>query len=90
MTKTLTSRQRDVLACIRQHIDSNGYPPSVREVAESLAITSNAAIGHLAACERKGHLRRAPGIARGITLVDSSGSGSRQEHHRTSRQEIDS
>lgn len=88
--KTLTRRQRDVVACIRQHLARHGFPPSVREVAESLDITGNAVYGHLAACERKGHLRRAPGIARGITLTDSSGSGSRQDHHHASRQEIDS
>lgn len=87
--KTLTSRQRDVLAFVRGYLASHGYPPSVRELAETLDITGNAVHGHLTAIERKGHLRRVPGIARGITLIDSSGSGSRQDHHHASRQEID-
>lgn len=88
--KTLTSRQRDVVACIRRYVDAHGYPPATREIARDLCITGNAVYGHLTAIERKGHIRRVPGIARGITLIDSSGSGSRQDHHHASRQEIDS
>lgn len=85
MTKTLTSRQSDVLAFVRGYLDAHGYPPATREIAQELDITDTAAHGHLVAIERKGHLRRAPGIARGITLTDSSGSGIRQEHHLASR-----
>lgn len=70
MTKTLTSRQRDVLAIIRSHLATHGYPPATREIAQKLGVTDTAASGHLLAIERKGLLRRAPGIARGITLVD--------------------
>lgn len=88
--KTLTSRQSDVLTYVRGYLDAHGYPPATREIAQELDITGNAVYGHLAAIERKGHLRRAPGIARGITLLDSCGSGSRQEHHLASRQENDS
>jgi len=87
MTRPLTSRQTDVLAYLRAYLDAHGFPPSTREIAQELAITDTAAHGHLVAIERKGHLRRAPGIARGITLIDSSGSGSRQDHHHASRQE---
>lgn len=87
--KTLTSRQTDVLAYLHAYVDAHGFPPSTREVARELDITDTAAHGHLAAIERKGHLRRAPGIARGITLLGSSGSGSRQDHRHASRQEND-
>ena len=85
--RDLTERQSEVLAFIRQHLDRKGFPPSTREIAENFEINPTAATGHIAACEKKGHLRRAPGIARGITLLDFSGSGSRQGRHRASRQE---
>ena len=89
MTRPLTSRQTDVLAYLRAYLDAHGYPPATREIAQELAITDTAAHGHLVAIERKGYLRRAPGIARGIRLLDSSGSGSRPEHHHPSRTEND-
>lgn len=87
MTRPLTSRQRDVLAFVRGYLDAHGYPPATREIARQLDITDTAAHGHLVAIERKGFLRRAPGIARGITLTGPSGSGSRTEHHHASRTE---
>lgn len=87
--KTLTPRQRDVIACIRRYVDAHGYPPATREIARDLSITGNAVFGHLTAIERKGHLRRAPGVARGIQLLDPSGSGTRQDLHHVSRQEHD-
>lgn len=88
--RTLTPRQRDVVACIRRYVDAHGYPPATAEIARDLSITGNAVYGHLTAIERKGFLLRAAGIARGIRLLDPPGSGSREGHHRTGRLEIDS
>ena len=85
--RALTRRQKDVVACIRQHLARHGYPPSTREIAESLEITPTAATGHIAACEKKGLLRRSPGIARGIRLLGPSGSGSRPGPSHASRTE---
>jgi repressor LexA len=68
MTRQLTDRQREVAAIIRSYTGSNGFPPTLREIADRLGVTIPAAAAHLAAIERKGLLVRAPRIARGIVL----------------------
>ena len=55
----LTKRQAEILAFIRQHIDANGFPPTVREICRAFAIRStNGVADHLKSLERKGHLER--------------------------------
>lgn len=67
--RALTARQSDVLACIRQHLDRHGYPPSTRELAIWLGVTPTAIDGHIHALQKKGALQRSPGVARGIRLT---------------------
>lgn len=66
MSTGLTGKQASVLTYIRAYIRERGYPPTVREVALHLGgVSTNAAQGHLVALERKGWLRRTPGVSRG-------------------------
>lgn len=66
----LTVRQRRVLEVIRNSIDRRGYPPSLREIGDSVGLTSPSSVAHqLAALERKGHLRRDPNRPRAIEVV---------------------
>ncbi|MFQ5464321.1 MAG: transcriptional repressor LexA [Thermodesulfobacteriota bacterium] len=70
MARGLTDRQKDVLDFIEGFMAAHGYPPSVREVAASLGISGAAnAAKHLAALERKGYLRRRPGLSRAMELA---------------------
>ncbi len=55
----LTSRQRRVLEVIRDHMQRQGYPPSVREIGEAVGLTSTSSVAHqLGTLQRKGFLRR--------------------------------
>lgn len=66
----LTVRQRRVLEVIRSSIDRRGYPPSLREIGDSVGLTSPSSVAHqLAALERKGYLRRDPNRPRAIEVV---------------------
>lgn len=70
MARGLTERQKTVLEFIRGFMAGHGYAPSVREVAEDLGISgAKNAAKHLAALERKGYLRRRPGLSRAMELA---------------------
>jgi repressor LexA len=64
----LTQRQRQVLQFITAFSDSNGYPPSQREIAGHLKVSGTLPVmKHLDALERKGYIKR-ENVNRGITL----------------------
>ena len=66
----LTARQRMVLETIRSSVERRGYPPSMREIGESVGLTSPSSVKHqLTALERKGFLRRDPNRPRAIEVV---------------------
>ncbi|WP_336923122.1 transcriptional repressor LexA [Aquipuribacter sp. SD81] len=66
----LTERQRRVLETIREAVRTRGYPPSMREIGESVGLTSPSSVAHqLATLERKGYLRRDPHRPRAIEVV---------------------
>ncbi|MDY0383610.1 transcriptional repressor LexA [Trichlorobacter sp.] len=70
----LTARQQQVLELIRQHIDDNGYPPTLRELARQLGVSGTLPVSkHLEALQRKGYLSRS-NDARGICLTGSAAS----------------
>ena len=67
--KPLTHRQQQVLDYIRDHISIDGYPPTLREIAGHLDVSGpRAAVKHLEALERKGHIKRSPGSSRTIVI----------------------
>jgi repressor LexA len=66
----LTPRQAEAVAYIKAN--SHLYGPTLREIAAAMGISSvNGVQGHLDALEKKGVLRRKPGIARGIELTEA-------------------
>jgi repressor LexA len=57
----LTERQRRVIEVIRDSVQRRGYPPSMREIGQSVGLSSTSSVAHqLMALERKGFLRRDP------------------------------
>ena len=67
--KRLTPRQFAVFKFIRERVDTTGFPPTRKEIADRFGFSSpNAAEGHLRALERKGLIALHPKEARGIQL----------------------
>jgi repressor LexA len=70
----LTPRQAEILALIRDAIESTGFPPTRAEIAQAFGFRSpNAAEEHLRALARKGAIEIQDGAARGIRLTESLG-----------------
>ena len=71
MSDSLTPRQRQILAFIRQRRRESGYPPTRAEIAEAFGFRSvNAAVDHLKALARHGVIALKPGASRGIRLLE--------------------
>lgn len=46
-------------------------PPSIREIADHFGVARGTAEYHIGRMVKKGLLRRAPGVARGISVAES-------------------
>lgn len=67
----LSPRAQHLLKIIRQSIERDGYPPSVREMAEKAGLASPSSVTYqLKALERAGYLRRDPNRTRALVVVD--------------------
>ena len=65
----LTRRQADTLKFIKQFIAKHGYPPTVREIAKSLQVSSPATIhAHLEKLTEKGYIKKDDAKNRAIEL----------------------
>ena len=68
----LSERQRKILQVIQEYTEEYGYPPTIREIGESVGISSTSVVSYnLNALERKGFLMRDRDISRGLRLVSS-------------------
>lgn len=66
----LTERQSQVLRFIDDLITQRGHSPTIREIGEKFGISStNGVRTHLSALIRKGYLRKADYISRGLELT---------------------
>ena len=69
MAEKVTKRQQAVLDCIEECIREKGYGPTVREVCQSLGLSSPSTVHvHLKALENKGLIKRDPLKSRSIAL----------------------
>jgi len=65
----LTQRQRRILQVIREAVERQGYPPSVREIGHAVGLTSTSSVAHqLTTLERKGYIRRDPNRPRAVDV----------------------
>jgi repressor LexA len=86
----LTARQRKVLEVIRDSVQRRGYPPSMREIGDSVGLTSTSSVSHqLRALQRKGFLLRDPNRPRAVVvrMPGSAGVPAEPESYETSGQE---
>lgn len=66
----LTKRQEDTLQFVKEYIVSHGYPPTVREIAEALNVSSPATIqAHLDGLADKGYIKKGSNKNRTIELM---------------------
>lgn len=68
---TLTERQQKILDCVHQSVESRGYPPTLREIANAVGLRSPSAVSYqLKLLENMGQLTRDAGMPR--TVVEKS------------------
>ena len=68
--KALTTRQKEILEHIANHIQEKGYPPSYQELADRMNVRSKYAIlKHIDALVQKGYLEK-DSSARGLRIID--------------------
>ena len=66
----MTKRQAEMFGFIELYLESNGYPPTIREIRNEFGLRSNrGVIDHLRALEKKGYIRRDPRSSRAIELL---------------------
>ena len=74
----LTARQRSVFEYVCAFMRERGYPPTIREIRDAFHLKSNrGVVDHLRALERKGYIRRVPGISRAIEIEAGPHGGGR-------------
>lgn len=66
----MTARQQQIVAIIRAFIGANGFPPTVREIAERTHLAPSTVQHHLGKLRSKGVLRRGVGTVRSVALTD--------------------
>lgn len=65
----ITEPQLRTLKEIRRFIDQRNFPPSIKELADILGISTASAYGQVNQLVRKGYLRREPRKARGLAVI---------------------
>lgn len=66
----LTKRQEDTLQFVKEYMVSHGYPPTVREIADALDVSSPATIqAHLDGLSDKGYIKKGSNKNRTIELM---------------------
>ncbi len=70
VSKGLTARQLTILETIQRSIADNGYPPSMREIGDTVGLASLSSVTHqLSQLERLGYLRRDPKRPRAMEVL---------------------
>jgi repressor LexA len=73
-SKGISKRQEQILDYIKQETETQGYPPSVREIGRAVGLKSTSTVhGHLSQLERKGYIRRDSSKPRAIEVLPAAG-----------------
>ncbi len=69
----ISSKQQEILDYIKSEILKKGYPPTVREICETVNLKSTSSVhAHLETLEKNGYIRRDPTKPRAIEICDDS------------------
>ena len=75
MARKITKRQQQIYDFIKEYQQEKGYPPSVREMAAAVGLSSPSTVhAHLSALEARGLLKRDATKPRALELFDEDGS----------------
>lgn len=67
--KSLTKRQAEILAYLKEHIETKGYAPSIREMCDAFRLRSLATgFRHLENLRKKGYIARHANHARALEI----------------------
>ncbi|APT17892.1 repressor lexA [Amylolactobacillus amylotrophicus DSM 20534] len=71
MTKVHENKQIEILRFIYEAVEDRGFPPTVREIGQSVGLSSTSTVhGHLERLERKGYLVKDATKPRAIEVTD--------------------
>lgn len=82
----LTARQQAVLNCIQRYVRDRGFPPSIREIGESVGLSSPSSVAHqLKVLQNKGYLHRDQNRPRAVEVRrrDEASAENEDEHRVT-------
>ena len=69
----ISTKQQELLEYIKDEILKRGYPPTVREICETVHLKSTSSVhSHLESLEKNGYIRRDPTKPRAIEICDDS------------------
>jgi repressor LexA len=70
MTEHLSERQQRILNFLKEYVEENGYPPSIREIGAAAGISSTSVVSYnLRRLEERGYISRDREISRGLKLA---------------------
>lgn len=71
--KRLSYRQEQILSFIREFVETQPYPPTIRDIQAACNISSTSVVDYnLRILQKEGHIHREAEVSRGIELVVSS------------------
>jgi repressor LexA len=71
--KTLSTRQKQILAFLRRFREEKDYPPTIRDIVKACGISSTSVVDYnLKILEKEGYIRRDREVSRGIELLGRS------------------
>jgi repressor LexA len=71
--KTLSTKQKQILAFLRRFREDKDYPPTIRDILKACGISSTSVVDYnLKILEKEGYIRRDREVSRGIELMDRS------------------
>ncbi|WP_026660173.1 transcriptional repressor LexA [Butyrivibrio sp. AC2005] len=69
----ISAKQQEILEFIKEKILDKGYPPTVREICETVHLKSTSSVhSHLETLEKNGYIKRDPTKPRTIEICDDS------------------
>ena len=74
--RKLTDRQQRILDTIQRAVSDKGYPPSMREIGDTVGLASLSSVTHqLAQLEKLGYIRRDPRRPRAMEVLQAQARG---------------